>query len=110
MQPKYWRSLPLGVRGGDGLEGRGVGAGIGAIGVATEDCRGIDSMCGAGMNVLGVATFAALGAGVGALFAAVTPEKSILVYELKTGSSSARFGVSPVVTPGRQGVMLTIRF
>lgn len=89
--------------------GLGVGAGIAAIGVATDDCHG-GFMCGPGIDVLSVATFAALGAGVGALVAAATPERSIPVYERKTAPSSVRLGVAPVVTPGRQGLTLTLRF
>jgi hypothetical protein len=93
--------------GRNALIGFAVGAGIAAIGDAVEDCRGY--LCGPEFTVLAVGFCGALGAGVGVLFATDTPE-SVLVYELKTASSSVRFGVSPVATPARQGVILTVRF
>jgi hypothetical protein len=61
-------------------------------------------------TVLSTTFYAGLGASVGLVFAAVTPEKSIPVYELRTASSSVRLGVAPIATPARPGVTLTLRF
>lgn len=49
--------------------GAGIGLGLGLANMGFSDCSG--EHCGAGDNVVGVATFAALGAGVGSLVGAV---------------------------------------
>lgn len=91
QKPKPWTR--------DMLIGLGAGA---AFGYAMAD--------GSELKYMSATGFAGLGAIVGALFAAATPEPSIRVYELKTASSAVRLGVAPVVTPGRQGLTLTVRF
>ena len=94
--------------GRDVAIGLGIGAGLGAIAIAADRCEGIP--CGTALDLMVVGFLGGVGAGVGALVAGSTPEKSILVYELKTASSSVRLGVSPIATPARQGVILTFRF
>lgn len=99
QKPKPWRR--------DVLIGLGAGA---AFGLAASIGDRPLYLEGSLFTVMYTVSWAGLGAGVGALFAAGTPEKSIPVYELKTASSHVRLGVAPIATPGRQGVTLTLRF
>ena len=87
----------------------GLGAGA-ALGFAAAPPGDHCLVCGPGFTVFAMGLTGGIGAGIGALFAAATSERSTLVYDVKTASSSVQLGVSPVVTPRRQGVMLTVRF
>jgi hypothetical protein len=54
--------------------------------------------------------FAGIGAAAGALIDALIPGKKVLVYSAPSASSAARVSVSPLVSRGRQGVAVSVRF
>ena len=85
--------------------GFGIGGCIGLLSGLywANECNG----CGA-LVVFSAATYAALGAGIGVGFAAITPTRS-LIYSV-TGDVRRKVVVSPIATPGRFGGSLSVTF
>jgi len=94
--------------GNGALIGLAVGAGLATVGVAAL-CAG-DESCDAGGAILVVGLYGGIGAGIGVGIDALTPGKKVLVYSAPSASSAARISVSPLVSPGRGGLAVSVRF
>jgi len=89
------------------LIGLAVGAAVGA-GIAAAVCSSEE--CDAGGLALGVGLYAAMGAGIGTGIDAMIPGRKRVVYQVAKGDGSASFRLTPVITPRRQGIALSLSF
>ncbi len=87
----------------------GLVAGVLAGGVlAASICR--EDGCEGGGVVLGVALYGAMGAGIGAGIDALTPGRKVVIYRAQPGDRSPTVSISPVLTPRRQGLAVSVGF
>ena len=91
--------------------GLAVGGGLGItwLAIAAQDSG--DGNAGIGVAILGGC--AAIGAGVGAAIGAAVPAKTLVVYRAPGApgsAASARFSVTPVITPRAKGVAVSVAF
>ncbi len=66
--------------------------------------------CGGGGVVVGVALYGAMGAGIGAGIDALTPGRKVVIYRAQSGERAPTVSLSPVLTPRRQGLAVSVGF
>jgi hypothetical protein len=100
---RHRRGDPL---GNGALWGFGIGAGLVAIGVALacDGCGGEE----AGYILLGAALYGGMGAGIGVGVDALITRPHV-IYERRP-VSGARLGISPILTAGRKGALVSFGF
>ena len=90
------------------LWGLAAGAGLGVtwLAIAAQDPG--DGSAGIAVAILGGC--AGIGAGLGAAIGAAVPEKRVVIYRAVGASGSARFSLTPVITPRTKGVAVAFTF